>query len=157
MKGYEVPAEEPFPDMDGQSRDQIRAMWWNDGRRQVVPHPAQVFGHYAGLPPVNGELLPSRPTGHPALLAQAHRRVNGANKQALKRLLEGTAPMTGDLACIDFHGVTAVSPKACIGALRWPEREIVWASADKTAPMEKQIEGFKLGLDWCARHGVSTG
>lgn len=152
MKGYEVRAEEPFQDMDGKTHEQIRAMWWSDGRRQTVPHSAQVFGHYGGIPPVNGETVPSCATGHPDMLALAHRMVNRASARNRDRVFEGTAAMAGDLVCVDFHGVTAVSEKACIGALRWPERKIVWASANKTAETDGRIEGFKRGLDWFTKH-----
>jgi hypothetical protein len=41
--------------------------------------------------------------------------------------------MPGNMVCVDFQGITLASYRACIGALRWPEREIVWESAPKTA------------------------
>lgn len=47
---------------------------------------------------------------------------------------EGTLPLIGDVACVDFHGLTRASPdRACVGALRWPDRQIVWATGEKTA------------------------
>jgi hypothetical protein len=127
MKGYEVTACEPFMDNDGKLRTRIRALWWTPEHLPEVLHDrTQVFGHYWNLPPIEGDLAPPHPSGHPALRAWAR-------NLAPRIPLTGRLRLDGALACIDFQGVTNASDLACIGALRWPEREIVWATAPKTA------------------------
>jgi hypothetical protein len=127
MKGFEVDAPEPFKDNDGKLRTYIRAVWWKDGRELVLTDKPQVFGHYWNAPPLKGHFAPPHPSGHPALRAWG---------EEMLRLCppKGRLPLTGDVACVDFHGITrASSGLACIGALRWPERQIVWATGEKTA------------------------
>ncbi len=126
MKGFEVAAPR-FLDNDGKERDRIRAVWWKNTRHLVLTDKPQVFGHYWNAPPVAGHFAPPHPSGHPDL------RTWGAEMLA-KCPPAGRLPLTGDVACVDFHGITRASrDRACIGALRWPEREIVWASGPKTA------------------------
>ncbi len=126
MKGFEVAAP-PFLDNDGKLRERIRAVWWNDARHLVLTDKPQVFGHYWNAPPVAGNFAPPHPSGHPNL------RAWGAD-MLTKCPPAGSLPLVGDVACVDFHGITRASrDRACIGALRWPEREIVWASGPKTA------------------------
>jgi len=127
IKGYEVPAAEPFTDNDGKLRRKIRALWWKDDRLSDVVHDrTQVFGHYWNLPPIDGQVAPPHPSGHPALRAWAR-------DLAPRVPPSGRRKLAGDLACVDFQGVTNASGHACIGALQWPEKEIVWATAPKTA------------------------
>ncbi len=127
MKGFEVPAPEPFRDNDGKIRHRIRAVWWKDGRHLILTDKPQVFGHYWNAPPLNGHFAPPFPSGHPKLRAWGE-------DMARCCPASGRLPLVGDVACVDFHGITrASSDRACIGALRWPEREIVWASGEKTA------------------------
>lgn len=130
-KGFEL-ASEPFLDNDGNLRTRIRSTWWKELRSgHVLTDRPQVFGHYWNLPPIDGDMAPPHPSGHPKLRAWALGLVNRVPEM-------GRLPMTGEVACIDFHGVTKASSRACIGALRWPEREIVWASAEKTAKPGKE-------------------
>jgi hypothetical protein len=127
MKGFEVVAPVPFKDNDGKLRRKIRAVWWKDGRDLVLTDKTQVFGHYWNVPPIDGHFAPPHPSGHPELRAWG---------EAMRRRCppEGTLPFSGDVACVDFHGITRASPdRACVGALRWPDRQIVWATAEKTA------------------------
>lgn len=125
MKGFEVAVQVPFLDNDGKERRRIRAVWWRDQLDQVLRDRPQVFGHYWNLPPIDGDMAPPHPSGHPDLRDWA--------RSLLPRVPEsGRLEMTGDIACVDFQGMTNGSSRACIGALRWPEREIVWASAPKT-------------------------
>jgi hypothetical protein len=126
IKGYEVDAAEPFHDNDGKLRSRIRAMWWRDGLHDVLTDRPQGFGHYWNVPPIDGNVAPLQPAGHPELRAYSRRVAERCPPI-------GRMPMTGDIACIDFQGITRVTDRACIGALRWPEREIVWAMATKTA------------------------
>lgn len=127
IKGFELPAAQPFRDSEGTLRDKIRATWWKGGDALVLRDRPQVIGHYWNLPPVDGNFCPPYPSGHPELKAW--------QREVLKRTpARGTVAFTGDIACVDFNGVTAASTdgRACVGALRWPEREIVWASAPRT-------------------------
>lgn len=127
IKGYETAAREPFRDNDGKLRTRIRALWWTPEHASEVLHDrTQVFGHYWNLPPLEGDMAPPHPSGHPKLRAWAR-------DLAPRIPSTGRVPLDGNLACVDFQGVTSVSDRACIGALRWPEREIVWATAAKTA------------------------
>jgi hypothetical protein len=126
MKGFEVDAPESFRDNDGKRRTRIRAVWWRTHLHEVLTDRPQVFGHYWNLPPVDGHMAPPHPSGHPQLREWA--------RELVPRVpTAGRTTMRGDLACVDFQGVTNASGRACIGALRWPEREIVWATAEKTS------------------------
>ncbi len=127
MKGFEVVAPAPFKDNDGKLRRKIRAVWWKDGRDLVLRDKTQAFGHYWNAPPIDGHFAPPHPSGHPDLRAWG--------VDMLRRCPpEGTLPLAGDVACVDFHGLTrASSDRACVGALRWPERQIAWATGEKTA------------------------
>ena len=44
MKGYEIPAPEPFEDNDGKVRDMIRTTWWKDADPPVLRDDFRVFG-----------------------------------------------------------------------------------------------------------------
>ncbi len=126
MKGREVPAAAPFPDEDGTIRDTIREVWWRDAMATVRRDRAQVFGHHWNLPPCgSGLMAPPEPSGSPDLRAWARDLALGVPPT-------GRAPMVGEFACVDYHGVTRATGQACIGALRWPERELAWACAPKT-------------------------
>lgn len=124
LKGFEAPADEPFEDNIGVLREEHRVCWW-EGDGDVLRDRLTVFGHYWNMPPVQGDFAPPHPSGHPHL------------RHWFKALLpaipdEGTLAHRGDFACVDFNGVTRQDPRrACAGAYRWPEREIVWACADK--------------------------
>ncbi len=127
MKGHEVPAAEPFEDFDRKIQTKIRELWWRDGLATVCRDRPQVFGHYWNLPPsVGGQMTPPEPPGHPKLREWAAARALGVPPA-------GRHPMIGDVVCVDFQGVTKATDHACIGALRWPEREIAWAWAGKTS------------------------
>ena len=128
MKGFEVVAPAPFKDNDGKLRHKIRAVWWkDDARHLVLSDKTQAFGHYWNAPPIDGHFAPPHPSGHPDLRAWGEAMLRRCPP-------EGSLPLAGDVACVDFHGLTrASSARACIGALRWPERQIVWASGEKTA------------------------
>ena len=108
-------------------RHRIRATWWKDATSQVLTDKPQVFGHYWNLPPIDGDIAPPYPPGHPKLRAWS--------RDLEKRVPDsGRLRMSKDIACVDFNGVTIASTtRACIGALRWPEREIAWATGPKTS------------------------
>jgi hypothetical protein len=133
LKGYEE-ASEPFLDADGHERRTIRSTWWNSPKAPVQQDLPLVVGHYWNLPPDARVLRPAgeafcapHPSGHPTLKKW---------QAAFAGIIEetGRVSWTSSVACIDFNGVTYASPdRACVGALRWPEREIVWAMGQKTS------------------------
>ncbi len=129
IKGFEVPAK-PFRDNDGKERDRVREVWWQTGTSDTyLMEKPQVFGHYWNVPPVEGDFAPPHPSGHPDLRDWGLKLVASG-----KIATSGQAAMTGEFACVDFNGVTRASKHlACVGALRWPEREMWWATAGKTA------------------------
>ena len=129
MKGFEVAAP-PFFDNDRKERNRVREVWWHKGASEAyLMDKPQVFGHYWNVPPVDGHFAPPHPSGHPKLRDWSLERVASG-----KIAPSGRLAMTGDFACVDFNGVTRASKHlACVGALRWPEREMWWATAGKTA------------------------
>ncbi len=127
LKGYEVPALPRFRDNDGKERDMKRETWWLGDHDQVLTDRAQVVGHYWHLPPIDGLFCPPHPSGHPALRDWA--------KKLVARVPDsGSLPAEGEMFCVDFNGVTQACERgrACVGALRWPERRIAWATAPRT-------------------------
>jgi len=129
LKGHELPAAETFSDADGHPRTETRVCWWlrDDG---LVPRDrAIVVGHYWNMPPVQladgrkPAWAPPAPSGHPDLRAWWAR-------MAPHIPAEGTVPWDSDHICVDFNGFgRELKDRACVGAVRWPEREVVWATA----------------------------
>lgn len=131
LKGFEVAADAPFRDAEGTIRHLKRATWWTDEAPSVLRDArTQVFGHYWNLPPVEGQFCPPHPSGHPELRAWQARIMPKVPDRG-RRALDADARYV----CVDFNGVTAdpAGTRACVGALRWPEREIAWATAPKTS------------------------
>jgi len=123
LKGFETPIDKPFHDNSGKTRHHRRVRWWQEQTHQVVNDRTVVFGHYWHLPPLKGHFAPPLLKGEPGLDAWA-REIYAACPPT------GRLPLDAEYACIDFNGVSMVDSRvACIGALRLPEREIVWASA----------------------------
>lgn len=127
MKGHERPVTEPFADADGHLRHDARVTWWREDDPHVPRDKPIVVGHYWNLPPELGveapHWAPPWPSGHPNLRAWW---------QTLGPRLapEGRVPWTGDVLCVDFNGYGKfLGDRACVGAVRWPEREVVWATA----------------------------
>lgn len=124
VKGYEHRAAEPFTDNDGVVRDHVRAQWWLPERDEVPRDVRIVFGHYWNMPPVPGvhdAFVPPHPSGHPRLrawLEGSHASVTGAGR---RRVADGAMAV-----CVDFNGVTRAGERACVGAYRYPESEVVW-------------------------------
>jgi len=126
IKGFEATAAEPFKDNIGVTRHEQRVCWWaSPGEGDVLRGRLTVFGHYWNLPPVQGDFAPPHPSGHPDLRAWL--------REVTPRVPDsGALPHRGDFACVDFNGVTLQDPRrACAGAYRWPEQEIVWACAER--------------------------
>lgn len=108
------------------TRNFIRVPWWQDANAPVLRDRTQVVGHYWNLPPVENQFCPPHPSGHALLREWQTRLVNQVPSR-------GRAPFEGEVACIDYQGVTLASDKvACVGAFRWPEREVAWATGTRT-------------------------
>lgn len=124
LKGYEVPAPEPFEDNDGRRRDKERARWWQGTSPEVACDKRVVFGHYWNLPPISGrheDFAPPFASGHPSLRSWAeahHEHVEEAGRAAV--------PPEAHAVCVDYNGVTNVEVRNCVGAYRYPEAEVVW-------------------------------
>jgi hypothetical protein len=129
IKGYEVPADRPFQDSDGKVRTMARATWWlQDAARTLVlqDDAVEVVGHYWNLPPVVEQFCPPFPSGHPDLRSWQKRLASSVPSR-------GRVHTDAKTVCVDYNGLTLVSDGiACVGAYRWPEREVVWATAART-------------------------
>lgn len=127
MKGYEEDADAPFLDSDGAERHRVRVTWWSGDRPEIADDRTTVFGHYWNLPPEGDapSFAPPHPSGHPALRAwQTSRapRVAARGRVAVPREVRHV--------CVDYNGMMIGARRPCVGALRWPEREVAWAVAD---------------------------
>ncbi len=125
IKGHERPIAASFADKDGAVRNRERVTWWHDTNEDVPTDKPVVFGHYWNLPPLPGHhdaFAPPYPSGTPALVAWL---------KALAPHLPptGRAPVPEDARaiCVDYNGALLATKTPCAGALRWPEREVVWA------------------------------
>lgn len=124
LKGYEIPARPPFIDNDEVERDKERARWWQGTPPEVLRDKRVIFGHYWNLPPVSGRheaFAPPHPSGHPELRAWAeahHEHVEESGSLAV--------PSNVHAVCVDYNGVTNIEVRACVGAYRYPEAEVVW-------------------------------
>lgn len=125
MKGYEELAATPFRDSDGKRRTHERVAWWQRPEAPVRQDRTLVVGHYWNLPPMDGSFCPPHPSGTPALRAWQ-------DSNADKVPASGEAACPTDVICVDFNGVTLASERACVGALRWPERQVAWATSRRT-------------------------
>jgi hypothetical protein len=127
IKGHERAAAEPFADADGHLRTEVRVTWWQEADPEVPRDRVIVVGHYWNLPPeptaAAPHWAPPWPSGHPQLRAWW--------KDLGPRLAPaGRRAFTGDVVSVDFNGYSRfMGNLGCVGALRWPERELVWASA----------------------------
>jgi hypothetical protein len=125
IKGYEEATAKLFHDADGKKRTRVRATWWSPRSASVLLDRPMVVGHYWNLPPVGGEFCPPEPSGHPRLKAWQ-------KENSVRVSDHGTRACDADIICVDYNGLTAASERACVGALRWPERQVVWATSLKT-------------------------
>ena len=126
LKGYETKVQVPFQDNDGALRYEIRAMWWQQGHDDVVRDRRVIFGHYWNLPPIPGRhdaFVPPFPSGHPDLRAwfDTHHEAVGPDGRV-------AVPPQVQAVCVDFNGVTRAGARACVGAYRHPDAEVLWAS-----------------------------
>lgn len=129
MKGFEVPCS-GFFDTGGKWRTLMRVKWWlPESSDAVLTDKATVFGHYWNLPPLDGDFVPGQRHGRAVAGAWAAGFLRD-HPELSEVGASGRTTLRGDFACVDFNGVTAASGKstACVGALRWPEREICWAT-----------------------------
>jgi hypothetical protein len=126
VKGYESPAPEPLLDNDGTLRGQVLTEWWRQEYSEVTKDKRIVFGHYWNIPPIPGKhesFVPPFPSGHPELRAWFADHHRDAAPSGRTKVPEET-----ETACIDFNGVTRAGERACIGAYRYPEAEVVWST-----------------------------
>lgn len=130
LKGYESKAPVAFIDNDGVTRDQVRTEWWKPAYTEVPRDRRTVFGHYWNMPPIEAlheSLVPPHPSGHPELrrwTGEHHARVASAGTRAV-----GASERA---ICVDYNGVTKEGARACVGAYRYPEAEVVWRAAPVT-------------------------
>jgi hypothetical protein len=125
IKGYEAKADAPFLDSEKKERTLIRVTWWDRERPEIPSDKRTVFGHYWNLPPIDGvdTFVPPYPSGTATLgawQAEHAERVIGL----------GSAKVPDDVkhVCVDYNGVKTATDRACVGAYRWPEAEVVWAA-----------------------------
>lgn len=125
IKGFEEEAEVPFLDADDKWRKQQRVCWWLGQRDDIPADGRVVFGHYWCLPPRLGAELfaPPYPTGHPDNASWLHRHV-----QDLAAEGRWPVPAHERFVCVDYNGTFMHHAVGCVGAYRWPEHEVVWAS-----------------------------
>ena len=126
VKGYESRVQDEFRDNDGALRDRVRTEWWKPEYTEVPTDKRTVFGHYWNMPPVSNRhdaFVPPHPSGHPDLRAWFN-----AHHAAVPD--EGTVSVPQDVGavCVDYNGITRVGHRACVGAYRHPEAEVVWAT-----------------------------
>lgn len=123
LKGFEEECPRFF-DRDGHARTRKRVTWWHDERPPVPSDKLLVFGHYWNLPPMadlHDAFAPPHPPGTDALRDWQKRNA-------------GRTPWAGALnvpervkfVCVDYSGVADGNAGSCIGALRWPERQVAW-------------------------------
>ena len=127
LKGFESEADEPFKDGDGNTRTHVRAQWWRDHHNEVLKDRRIVFGHYWNIPPVEGHhsgFVPPHPSGHPHLRSWLN--LVGPQVTSEGRV---AVPPSQIAVCVDFSGVGGSGGAPCIGAYRYPEGEVVWASS----------------------------
>jgi hypothetical protein len=80
------------------------------------------------MPPIDGVhpgFVPPHPSGHPRLRAWLD-----AHHDKVQR--EGTKKVDAEVkaVCVDYNGMTKASGgRPCVGAYRYPEAEVVWATA----------------------------
>lgn len=86
-----------------------------------------MFGHYWDVPPdhVGLRFAPGEPNGtneyRDWAKAAAANTVGGESVQV---------PDAVSAICIDYSGYRFATDRACLGAYRWPEQEVVWTSAE---------------------------
>ncbi len=134
MKGPERSAVQPFEDVEGKERDKERTCWWLLSESPDVPSDRPIaIGHYWGGPPLGGALAPPHPSGTPELRQWCEALAAQLPPQGELPLEPGWASggSSPTAVCVDFNGMTryAGDGRGWAGALRWPEGEVVWASA----------------------------
>lgn len=125
LKGYEAVAQKAFIDSDGKERNRIRVPWWIGAQPEIPTDRVTVFGHYWNLPPVRGghdKFAPPFPSGHPDLKKWQREIVDRVPARGIVDVPAGETSV-----CIDYNGVFDAKGGSCVGAFRWPERQVAWA------------------------------
>lgn len=122
LKGYEVPCA-PFIDRDGKDRDCARVTWWAHASPPVPTDKLTVFGHYWNLPPTAAHkaFVPPHPPGTDEL-----REWQRTHAGATPPFGSVEVPADARFVCVDYSGVPDGNAGSCVGALRWPERQVCW-------------------------------
>lgn len=134
IKGPESRVQVPFRDHDGALRHHIRTPWWNDETFDAPRDKRVVFGHYWNMPPLTddgSQFAPPHPSGHPDLRAWIH-----AYRASVPDAGRVAVPDEVDAVCVDYSGLTEAGRRACAGAYRYPEGEVIWACAPYPASAE---------------------
>jgi hypothetical protein len=125
MKGVETASRGPIVDAYGVERSLARVSWWTGEWSAAATDKPTVFGHYWHLPPVaeHASTVPVHPLNSGA--EDAHRKAMAPQVPA-----RGVwhVPPDQRMICVDFQGVYKGAKRPCVGAYRWPEHEVVWAS-----------------------------
>ena len=125
MKGCEETVHPPFEDADGKIRNRARVTWWKDAGPEIPTDKTVVFGHYPNLPPVAGR----RDTFVPPYAGGPVAFRNWLRDLAAHVPSSGVVPVGEPhrFICVDYAGVAAGNGHQCVGAYRWPERQVAWA------------------------------
>jgi hypothetical protein len=125
LKGIETSCAPFMDEAEGHERSERRVRWWSDAdgaNDGSVPRDLPiVFGHYWHRPPIDGVLAPERLDGDPGWREEV--------RAIIAELPErGDVPALAQAVCVDMNGVAKLTKgaRACLGALRWPERRLVW-------------------------------
>ncbi|MGC4117304.1 MAG: metallophosphoesterase [Myxococcales bacterium] len=124
LKGYEVETPTKFRDRDGKVRDRARVTWWDLENPPVPADKLTVFGHYWNLPPMPGlhdAFAPPHPPGTDPLRDWQRRNASSAPRAGNLQVSEHVK-----FVCVDYSGVPDGNAGSCVGAFRWPERQVSW-------------------------------
>ena len=126
LKGYELPADKPFPDADGKQREKLRVCWWLDPDADVPRDGRTVFGHYWNLPPRPDDELfaPPHPSGHPDSRKWVEEHTKGLSDEG-----EYDVPDDVPFVCVDYNARLEQRGFGGIGAYRHPQGQVVFAVA----------------------------
>ena len=127
LPGSERPADKYL--LSGPKEGRDRVAWWDGLPPRAPGEPLTVVGHYRGLPAPPDE----PPNLFPPSVVRPERKA-WVDSIADRARANGRVPLpaTAPAVCVDYSALRGASYR--LGALRWPEAEIVWASAPPKAP-----------------------
>lgn len=126
IKGFETRSLGPVADAEGNEWPLARARWWLGEAPDVATDVSVVFGHYWNLPP--GEQ--HAPTAPVHVLGSAEEK-RSIEERAAALPDDGEVQLAGDqrFICVDYQGMLKGRGRGCVGAYRWPEHRVAWASS----------------------------